>query len=1115
MPQDSYSESQGKLILARQWASQEQVSYAWQALAARPQFDLCAALVQMGQLNMAQAVEIRSSIGQASEQTVLGQHSAPQPRAAPSLPPENKNESTVLGQLGSQRSSQERVPHLSQSSSGEFNISIPGYEFVKEIGRGGMGAVFLVNQEGSQTACVAKVMLNAEMDEDAYLRFKREAQAMAKLKHENIVAIKTFGEINGYPYFIMEHIVGRELKEHIEEHVAKTGSAPPIDVVLEWLIPVARGLTYAHKKGIVHRDLKPANILVEAESQRAVILDYGLAKTENQDLSESLSNGENLTKTGQALGTPAYMAPEQLDLSSQSGVQPANDVWGFAATLFFALTGQAPYVGPTPINIYNQLLKNSPPVLSDLNPRIPRWLVQLCELCFQRDMEQRPTMAAVLKALETQDSSGLNLNLTRAAKKKRTRKIALTIASFIVFIVSSAILYIYLTPDKAPLQAEFVGRVPSQSVETTLTLEVKSNYDPGKVQVSGTLFRNNKALLNINFVPKDGIFQGVFDDLEDGAHSVEILVRSKAEQGPEQKIEIKHSLLIDHTPPKISRLSMTADGWLSGEISEDNCTVQWNQKTIKSKNRRFRIQLDPLTFTSRDSLVVTDLVGHKAKPKTLPYHVVRKGGALTLVKAIKRASANDVIFIHPGRYSTSMTVDKPLSLIGLISKETLDKILTLKELPLESVWPIIEGFEKPAFSVRLKEKGQVVLRGVAFNQKNFDPNISEKMAEDTLSKAELDDKRTEEQKKEKKDIRKGLLTLKMSEDEVFAPDSRAQQSPIIIHSGRLILDHCLVQSEAFVLLLCGPERYMKTAQPGLIARQSVFLRKSVLGAVVLGSKAELEQCTFIEKRSPTGDYTRRKAERPFIFKYPALFGIWNRGEASIRNCRFLNSLDRSIFAGQKKGYFPSVIAQITLEDSLISVAKSDGLYMGWTVDAKVKNCTFENAVENGVYLNGANVTLTMENSRVRRCGFGESGKNEEVPGLLSNGSVKESKITNCQIEDCGGAGLGLLGPGRFIVERSRFLRNGAGIFMGGSFSGTLKVSESDIFDNKIAAIHMLQAAPTATASFTKSQVRSPREASVLYVGHRFVVFLGHSFLCPRFATLILDEETLGTLSSKK
>ncbi|MDF1663043.1 MAG: serine/threonine-protein kinase, partial [Planctomycetota bacterium] len=645
MPQDSYSENQGRLVIERHWASREQVSYAWQALAASPQLDLCGLLIQIGQIDMAQAMEIRSMLGQASEQTVLGQSSPLQStqatvlgqssqailsipstnqHSAPTLPPGSINESTVLGQL-SPNQSQEKVAHLSQSSSGEFNISIPGYEVVKEIGRGGMGAVFLVNEEGSQTPCVAKVMLNADMGEEAYVRFKREARALAKLKHENIVAIKTFGEINGYPYFIMEHIVGRELKEHIEENLKQSGSAPPLDDVLELLTPVARALTYAHKKQIVHRDLKPANILIESGSERPIILDYGLAKSENQDLSESLSNGENLTKTGQALGTPAYMAPEQLDLSSQSGTQPANDVWGFAATLFFALTGQPPYVGPTPINIYNQLLRNSPPVLSDLNPNMPLWLEQLCELCFQRDMEQRPTMAAVLRALETRDSSGLNLKLTKAAKRKRLQKSALIALAFLVFIAISAGVYIALKPVEKDLEVLFIEDIPSRSRSPILKFSVKTNFEPNLIEVSATLNTGaegkNEVKQKIVLSPENGIFRGEFSDIENGRYTVKVIVQPKGDEAD----VIPKEILVDQTPPSFNRVSVTAEGLLTGELSEDHCVVQWNSQNITVEKRQFKIQLDPFTLSNREALVVTDQVGHRLKLKQMPFHIVRAG----------------------------------------------------------------------------------------------------------------------------------------------------------------------------------------------------------------------------------------------------------------------------------------------------------------------------------------------------------------------------------------------------------------------------------------------------------------------------------------------------------
>lgn len=1065
-------------------------------LARAPQLDLCEVLVQAGHLNPGQAMELRSVLqqdteqtafrakeaGNAVDQTQLGQSSpgllSPSSAQVPAIPmvSDSSQDATFLGQAPIHQSSHESAAHLSQSSSGEFHIVIPGYEVVKEIGRGGMGAVFLVNQEGSQTPCVAKVMLNADMGEEAYVRFKREAQALAKLSHENIVAVRSFGEINGYPYFIMEHIVGRELKDHVEETLKQSGSAPLVDQVLELLIPVARALTYAHKQGIVHRDLKPANILIEDQTKRPVILDYGLAKSESKDLTESLSNGENLTKTGQALGTPAYMAPEQLDLSSQSGAQRANDVWGFAATLFFALTGRAPYVGPTPINIYNQLLKDSPPPVTVINPQLPLWIEQLCELCFQRDMEQRPTMAAVLEALEKQDSSGLNLKLTKAAKKAKLKKILIVLAVFIALIAVSKSLSNIFDPNKKEFAATLVGDFPETLTSPLLKIRLRPSFTSSETRVTATATHlASKKKTKITLSLSEGDHQGEFIDLKDGRYELII----EAAHGEDQ-LSIPKTFLVDQTKPSFTKVSITPEGLLSGELSEDQCSLTWNGKSVAVEGRRFQIPLDLLTLGNSGELIVRDFVGHESSLKQRPYHVVRERG-LTLSRAEAKAKRGDIIFIHPGRYPCQLTITKALSLVGLTAASEREQLFTHQDLPSSEQWPLLIGEKKPALRLLLKEEGQVIVRGLSFSQESsVDETVTKGMADQDLTQAQLDARRTLEQEQEKKRIKEGKLTLKLSEDEAFRADSRSQQTPIMIEQGGLVLDHCIVSSKAFIQLLCGPRRSWKKAQPSLTATETLFLRGSVLGTVVLGSSAKLDRCVFLERRSPTGDYTRRKAERPFIFKYPALFGVWNRGEATVTNCEFLNSLDRSIFVGQKKGYFPKVQAQIDLRDSFLSGAKSDGLYMGWTAKATVKNCVFEDAIENGVYLKGAWTTLSMSGSLIRRCGFGKLPKYERVPGLFVNGSVLDSEIQDCVVEDCGGAALGLFGAKRFVVKRTRFQRSDAGIFMAKAFVGRLEVSDSEIFENRIAGIHMSQASEKARAGFKKCRIRSKQGEALVY-----------------------------------
>lgn len=171
------------------------------------------------------------------------------------------------------------------------------YRIVEKIGAGGMGEVYLA-EDTELNRQVALKFLAAHLcqDADCRARFKREAQAAAKLDHPNIVTVYEVGEHQGRPFFAMQHVEGQSLKEYAHQQELS------IPQILETGIQIAEGLQAAHEKGVTHRDIKPANVLIDSHG-RARILDFGLA---------SVAGVDHLTKTGSTLGTIGYMSPEQV-----------------------------------------------------------------------------------------------------------------------------------------------------------------------------------------------------------------------------------------------------------------------------------------------------------------------------------------------------------------------------------------------------------------------------------------------------------------------------------------------------------------------------------------------------------------------------------------------------------------------------------------------------------------------------------------------------------------------------------------------------------------------------------------------------------------------------------
>jgi serine/threonine protein kinase len=263
---------------------------------------------------------------------------------------------------------------------------LPGYEIMREIARGGMGVVYEARQTSLNRPVAVKVILHAALASDAdRRRFAAEAAAAAKLKHPNIVVVHEVGEHAGQPYFSMEYVAGESLSRMIRRQ------APTPKQAAHYVCEVAHALQYAHERGVLHRDVKPSNVLVD-ESGRVRVMDFGLAKQIDAD--------DGLTMTGQIMGTPAYMAPEQIS-RSLGDLGPTVDVYGLGALLYELLTGQAPFQGANQVETLLAALEAEPPAPRQVNPAAPRQLELIALKCLQKNPADRyPTALAVATDLE-------------------------------------------------------------------------------------------------------------------------------------------------------------------------------------------------------------------------------------------------------------------------------------------------------------------------------------------------------------------------------------------------------------------------------------------------------------------------------------------------------------------------------------------------------------------------------------------------------------------------------------------------------------------------------------------------------------------------------------------
>jgi tetratricopeptide (TPR) repeat protein len=259
---------------------------------------------------------------------------------------------------------------------------VPGFEIEGEIGRGGMGVVYRAKQVGlNRTVALKALIASPFADPSLRARFLLEAESVAALEHPHIVKVHAFGEHGAHPYLAMEFLPGGTLAERIKER----GPLPATEAT-ELVTKLAAAVAHAHSRGIVHRDIKPLNVLIAADDAPR-LTDFGLAKVWRAD--------HNLSVTGQILGTPAYMSPEQA-AGKVREVGTAADVYALGAVLYDVLTGRPPFVGDSVAVTLQKVLTEEPDRPRKHNPTIPRDLETICLKCLEKGPAKRYLTAQAL-----------------------------------------------------------------------------------------------------------------------------------------------------------------------------------------------------------------------------------------------------------------------------------------------------------------------------------------------------------------------------------------------------------------------------------------------------------------------------------------------------------------------------------------------------------------------------------------------------------------------------------------------------------------------------------------------------------------------------------------------
>ena len=261
-------------------------------------------------------------------------------------------------------------------------MKIGRYEILDEIGQGAMGTVYRARDPLIERTVAIKTVSIVQLQmegADAESRFLREAQSAGRLSHPNIVTIYDVGEADGLAYIAMEYLPGRTLRDLMNK------GPMPLDLALDTAMQMAEALAFAHEHGVIHRDIKPANVIVTGQSGRIKLTDFGIAHLVNSDH----------TQTGQMLGSPRYMSPEQ---AMGREVDGRSDIFSLGAVLYEMLTGHYAFDGDSLPTIVYRVISEAPVAASTLRPQLPAGVASLLAHMLNKRPEARPDARTLVSA---------------------------------------------------------------------------------------------------------------------------------------------------------------------------------------------------------------------------------------------------------------------------------------------------------------------------------------------------------------------------------------------------------------------------------------------------------------------------------------------------------------------------------------------------------------------------------------------------------------------------------------------------------------------------------------------------------------------------------------------
>lgn len=333
-------------------------------------------------------------------------------------------------------------------------MTIGRYEILDEIGQGAMGTVYRARDPMIERVVAIKTVSIALLQQegaDAEARFLREAQSAGRLSHPNIVTIYDVGEADGLAYIAMEYLSGKTLRDIMNQ------GPMPLDLVIDTITQMAEALTFAHEHGVIHRDIKPANVVIIRQRGRIKLTDFGIAHLVNS----------NHTQTGQMLGSPRYMSPEQ---AMGRAVEGRSDIFSLGAVLYEMLTGQYAFDGESLPTIIYRVISEVPVPVEVMRPKLPAELTSLLARMLSKNPEDRPDASALVNALHALASNAPRTPtlppVDRISHPLRLLAFTTPVAVFLLVGVSIIVIEHFLgTPLETPTPPTLPSSVATQAAQ--------------------------------------------------------------------------------------------------------------------------------------------------------------------------------------------------------------------------------------------------------------------------------------------------------------------------------------------------------------------------------------------------------------------------------------------------------------------------------------------------------------------------------------------------------------------------------------------------------------------------------------------------------------------------